>query len=93
MTVTPPLASTASSSRVRPWIIRLTGHLPEAPRAPSALPIPMSAHPVTRLPCPPEVLVERIVRGEASVAAPLAGMRVLQGKLKVALRRLREPAA
>jgi capsular polysaccharide export protein len=54
---------------------------------------PRYLDPVTRLPCPPEVLVGRIASGEASVAAPLAGMRVLQGKLKVALRRLREPAA
>lgn len=54
---------------------------------------PRYVDPVTRLPCPPEILVERIARGEDSIAAPLASMRQLQGKLKVAVRRLREMAA
>lgn len=49
--------------------------------------------PVTRLPCPPEVLVGRIARNEDGFAAPLAWLRSSQGKLKVALRRLREAAA
>lgn len=49
--------------------------------------------PVTRLPCPPEVLVRRIARGEDGFAAPLAWLRSSQGKLKVALRRMREAAA
>lgn len=49
--------------------------------------------PVTRLPCPPEVVVRRIARGEERVAAPLAGLRALQGQVKVALRRLRDAAA
>ena len=49
---------------------------------------PTYLDPVTRLPCPPEILVERISRGQDAVSAPLAGLRVLQGKLKVALRRL-----
>lgn len=49
--------------------------------------------PVTRLPCPPEVLVSRIARGEGGVAAPLAWLRSSQGKLKVALRRIRKAAA
>lgn len=49
--------------------------------------------PVSRLPCPPEVLVGRIARGEDSIAAPLAWLRTSQGKLKVALRRLLEAAA
>jgi len=49
--------------------------------------------PVTRLPCPPEVLVGRIARGEDGFAAPLAWLRSSQGKVKVALRRIREAAA
>ncbi len=53
---------------------------------------PRYIDPVTRLPCSPEVLVKRMARGEAAVAAPLAGMRILQGKLNLALRRLRETA-
>lgn len=54
---------------------------------------PTYVDPVTRLPCPPEILVRRIAQGEDSVAAPLQGFRVLQGKLKLAFRRLREMAA
>lgn len=49
--------------------------------------------PVTRLPCPPEILVSRIARGEDSFAAPLAWLRSSHGKLKVALRRMWEAAA
>ena len=49
--------------------------------------------PVSRLPCPPEILVGRIARGEDSFAAPLAWLRQSQGKLKVALRRMWEAAA
>lgn len=54
---------------------------------------PIYVDPVTRLPCPPEILVRRMARGEDSIAAPLAGLRALQGKFRVALRRLREAAA
>jgi capsular polysaccharide export protein len=49
--------------------------------------------PVTRLPCPPEVLVDRIARREDDFAAPLAWLRSSQGKLRVALRRIWEAAA
>jgi capsular polysaccharide export protein len=49
--------------------------------------------PVTRLPCPPEILVDRIARGDDGVAAPLAWLRSSQGKLKVAFRRFWEFAA
>lgn len=49
--------------------------------------------PVTRLPCPPEVLVERIACNDDSISAPLAWLRSSQGKLKVALRRIWEAAA
>jgi capsular polysaccharide export protein len=54
---------------------------------------PRYIDPVTRLPCPPEILVERIAKGEARVDAPYAGMRILQGKLKLAFRRIWEAAA
>jgi capsular polysaccharide export protein len=54
---------------------------------------PRYLDPVTRLPCPPEVLVDRIACGRAEVAAPLAGARKLQGKLKLALRGLQRRAA
>ena len=54
---------------------------------------PTYVDPVTRLPCTPEILVQRIARQEDAIDAPLANLRVLQGKLKLALRRLREAAA
>ncbi|MDP9422825.1 MAG: beta-3-deoxy-D-manno-oct-2-ulosonic acid transferase [Pseudomonadota bacterium] len=54
---------------------------------------PRYIDPVTRLPCQPEVLVERIAGGEAHVEAPLAGLRSLQGKLNLAIRRIREAVA
>ena len=54
---------------------------------------PRYLDPVTRLPCPPEVLVDRIAKGEAHVAAPLSGVRRLQGKLKLALRSILRNAA
>ena len=54
---------------------------------------PRYVDPVTRLPCSPEVLVGRIARGEDMVKAPLAGVRALQGKLKVAFRNMREAVA
>jgi capsular polysaccharide export protein len=49
--------------------------------------------PVTRLPCPPELLVDRIAQKEDRFAAPLAWLRSSHGKLKVALRRILEAAA
>lgn len=54
---------------------------------------PRYVDPMTRLPCPPEVLVNRIARGEDMVTAPLAGIRSLQGRLRVAFRSLREAVA
>ena len=54
---------------------------------------PTYLDPVTRLPCPPEILVRRIARGEDRIEAPLAWLRKSQGRIKVALRRLREAAA
>jgi capsular polysaccharide export protein len=54
---------------------------------------PRYIDPRTGLPCPVEVLVERIATGEGRVSAPLAGVRKIQGGLKVAFRRLREAVA
>jgi capsular polysaccharide export protein len=54
---------------------------------------PRYIDPVTRLPCQPEIVIERMARGQAAVSAPLSGMRKLRGKLRVAARRLRETVA
>lgn len=43
---------------------------------------PRYVDPVTRLPCEPELLVERIAQGQARVRSPLIALRELQGKLK-----------
>lgn len=43
---------------------------------------PRYVDPVTRLPCDPELLVERIARGRARVRSPLIVLRELQGRLK-----------
>ena len=49
---------------------------------------PRYVDPVTRLPCPPEVLLNRIVRGEARVSSPLIKLREWQGKLSLLWQRL-----
>lgn len=49
---------------------------------------PRYVDPVTRLPCPPEVLVRRIVAAQAKVTSPLTVLRAWQGKLRLAWRRL-----
>lgn len=49
---------------------------------------PRYVDPVTRLPCPPEVLIKRIVAGEAQVSSPLILFRELQGRLRLAWQRL-----
>lgn len=49
---------------------------------------PRYVDPVTRLPCPPEVLVQRIVRGEARVSSLLITLREWQGKLRLWWQRL-----
>jgi capsular polysaccharide export protein len=49
--------------------------------------------PVTRLPCPPETLVKRIANGEGKISAPWSKIRILQGKLNLVLRRLKEVVA
>lgn len=42
---------------------------------------PRYVDPVTRLPCSPELLVERIASGNAEVKSPLIGLREFQGRL------------
>ena len=43
---------------------------------------PRYLDPVTRLPCPPEVLVERMAVGDSRVSSPLVFLRELQGKVQ-----------
>lgn len=45
---------------------------------------PRYIDPVTRLPCPPEVLVQRIVSGQARVTSWLVTLREWQGRLRLA---------
>lgn len=49
---------------------------------------PRYVDPVTRLPCPPEVLVQRIAHGQARVSSPLIFLREWQGKLRLLWQRL-----
>jgi len=49
---------------------------------------PRYVDPVTRLPCPPEVLVQRITRGEARMTSLLITLREWQGKLRLLWQRL-----
>ena len=49
---------------------------------------PRYVDPVTRLPCPPEVLVQRIARGEAHITSLLITLREWQGKLRLLWQRL-----
>lgn len=46
---------------------------------------PRYLDPVTRLPCPPEVLIERMARGEAEMDGPLVRLRMMQGRVRKAL--------
>lgn len=43
---------------------------------------PRYLDPVTRLPCEPEILVQRIADGEAMVRSPLVALREIQGRIK-----------
>ena len=43
---------------------------------------PRYLDPVTRLPCPPEILVERMAQGAARVSSPLVFLRELQGRVQ-----------
>ncbi len=49
---------------------------------------PRYVDPVTRLPCPPEIVVERMAAGQARVTSPLIRLRELQGQLNLFVRRL-----
>ena len=49
---------------------------------------PRYVDPVTRLPCPPEVLVQRIAAGQARVSSPLIVLREWQGRLRLLWQRL-----
>jgi capsular polysaccharide export protein len=50
---------------------------------------PRYLDPVTRLPCPVEVLVERMAAGEATVSSPLVALREWQGKASLWLERVK----
>ena len=56
----------------------------------SLLIYPRYIDPVTRLPCPAELLVERMARGEANISTPLITLRQWQGRLRSLLRPLTE---
>lgn len=49
---------------------------------------PRYVDPVTRLPCPPEVLIGRIVAGEARVRSPLIAFRQWEGRIRLAWQRV-----
>ena len=49
---------------------------------------PRYCDPVTRLPCPAEIVLQRMVSGEARTASPLITLRKWQGRAQLALRRL-----
>jgi capsular polysaccharide export protein len=49
---------------------------------------PRYIDPVTRLPCPAELLVERMALGQASISTPLIILRQWQGRLRSLLRAL-----
>lgn len=49
---------------------------------------PRYVDPVTRLPCPPEVLISRIAAGQARVSSPLIKLREWQGRLRLIWQRL-----
>ena len=49
---------------------------------------PRYCDPVTRLPCPAEVVVRRMAEGTANVSSPLIALREWQGRIRLALRRI-----
>ena len=51
---------------------------------------PRYLDPVTRLPCPPEVLIDRMASGQANVTTPLVRLRQIQGRLNAALHHIRK---
>jgi capsular polysaccharide export protein len=50
---------------------------------------PRYLDPVTRLPCPPEVLIDRMATGRADVVTPLVRLRQVQGRLNAMLQHIR----
>jgi capsular polysaccharide export protein len=66
---------------------RRTRHLPlDELVAGTLLVYPRYIDPVTRLPCPAELLVERMAQGTASISTPLITLRHWQGRLRSLLR-------
>lgn len=53
---------------------------------------PRYVDPVTRLPCPVELLVERMAAGHAKITSPLVRFREAQGRLKRLIHKLRRKA-
>lgn len=49
---------------------------------------PRYLDPVTRLPCPADVLVERMAQGDAKVTSPLVTLREWQGRIKARWQRM-----
>lgn len=49
---------------------------------------PRYLDPVTRLPCPAEVVVRRMAQGQAEITSPLIALRQWQGRVRLAWRRL-----
>ncbi|GGZ85835.1 capsular polysaccharide export protein, LipB/KpsS family [Novosphingobium arvoryzae] len=49
---------------------------------------PRYLDPITRLPCPAEVVVRRMARGQAEFTSPLIALRQWQGRARLAWRRL-----
>jgi capsular polysaccharide export protein len=50
---------------------------------------PRYLDPVTRLPCPPEVLIDRMASGQADIKTPLVRLRQIQGRLNAMLQHIR----
>ncbi len=49
---------------------------------------PRYIDPVSRLPCPAEIVVERLAKGEARITSPLVRLREAQGRLNLLFKRL-----
>jgi capsular polysaccharide export protein len=50
---------------------------------------PRYLDPVTRLPCPPEVLIDRMASNQADIKTPLVRLRQMQGRLNAMLQHIR----
>jgi capsular polysaccharide export protein len=51
---------------------------------------PRYLDPVTRLPCPPEVLIDRMATNQADIKTPLVRLRQMQGRLNGMLQHIRK---